>query len=267
MRPAALLVATVAVAIWAGAAVTDPGDAAPGCNARPVVEEFLAAINAGDLPRVDQLFAAEGEGWNWYSVGDREGQRLRAESMDRGTLTAYFDARIRQHEELRLLRIDENGNGNFGILLMRRADDLRGGEPVERQGKGWVSCTTGRIGVWSLGGAQPPSSFGPCPQSTLPLRRSDLVGARSAVLRFVRDTLSEMWPGLDLVGVRVTRLTPASENVKGFTARVKCGRVVQHRTAVIEVRFPRVDSGERLSSSAFYASRTRGGWLVWRLIV
>lgn len=261
-----VVAATAALALWAGAVVTGSGAAAAGCEARPVVEDFIAALNRGDLARLDQLFAADGEGWNWYSVGDLAGQRLRAASMDRSTLAAYFASRLAQHEQLRLVRIDENGNGNFGMLLVRRADDLRGGEPVQRNGKGWVSCATGKIGVWSLGGAPPPRSFGRCPRGALPLKRSDLGAARTAVLGFVRDTVSEMWPGLDLAGARVTLVTLAPESPKGYTARVKCGRAVQRRTAVVEVRFPRVESRERLSSSAFYASRTRAGWRVWRLI-
>jgi len=261
-----VLVATAALALCAGLAGTGLGTAAPGCAARPVVEEFMAALNAGDLERVDQLFAAEGKGWNWYSVGDRAGQRLRAASMDRSTLSAYFASRVTQHEELRLVRIDENGNGNFGMLLTRRADDLRDGNPVQRNGKGWVSCSTGQIGVWSLGGAPPPRNWGACPQGALPITRNDLGAARSAVLRFARSTLSEMWAGLDLAGARVTRSSLAVGQAKGYAARIKCGRAVQRRTAIVEVRFPQVDPHERLSSSAFYASRKRAGWLVWRLI-
>jgi hypothetical protein len=236
------------------------------CDARPVVEEFMSALNRGDLARLDQLFAREGEGWNWYSVGDRAGQRLIPASHARDSLSGYFASRIAQHEHLSLISLDENGNGHFGLLLTRRADDLRDGEAVQRGGKGWVSCSTGQIGVFSLGGAPPPRSFESCPRGTLPITRTDLGAARVAVLLFVRDTLSEMWPGLDLTTARVTRSTLAVGNAKGNAARVKCGRSVQRRTAIIEMRFPRVDAGERLSSSAFYVSRIRAGWVVWRLI-
>ena len=90
------------------------------------------------------------------------------------------------------MRVDENGTGNFGISVERRADDLRDGNWVQRGGKGWVSCTTGKLNVWSLGGAPPPRTFGPCPQGTLPLARTDLAAASAAVLRFVRDVYSEM---------------------------------------------------------------------------
>lgn len=261
-----VLATTVALALCASVARTSSGVAAAGCDARPVVEEFTAALNQGDLARLDQLFARDGEGWNWYSVGDRAGQRLAPASHVRDTLSGYFASRVAQHERLSLINIDENGNGHFGLLLTRRADDLRDGEPVQRAGKGWVSCSTGKIGVWSLGGAPPPRSFGSCPRGTLPITRTDLRAARLAVLRFVRATLSEMWPGLDLTAARVTRSTLAVGNAKGYAARVKCGRSVQRRTAIIEMRFPRVDPGERLSSSAFYVSRTRTGWLVWHLI-
>lgn len=263
-----LAAATLVLALCGGAATAGShGDTAESCDVRPVLGAFFAALKAGDSSQVEQLFAEQGEGWRWYSVSDRDGQRLGAASMRRASLEAYFAARIRQREELRLVRIRDGGNGNFGLLLERRADDLRGGRPVRRSGKGWVSCTTGKIGVWSLGGAPPPRSFGPCPMRTLALPTAGLGAASRAVLRFVRDIYSEMSPGLDVSGARVVSATPAPGNVKGYTARVKCGRAVQRRTAVVEVRFPRVAASERVSSIAFYASRKRGGWLIWRLII
>ena len=185
--------------------------------------------------------------------------------MDRSTLRAYFAKRIAQHEEFRVVRLDENGTGNFGIVVERRADDLRDGQWVQRGGKGWVSCTTGTINVWSLGGAPPPRTFGPCPQETLPITRIDLGAASRAVLRFVHEVYFEMVPAYDYTGARVTRAALAPGNVLGYAARVKCGRAIQSRTAVVEVRFPRVAPSDR-AARAFYASRTRAGWLVWRLV-
>lgn len=257
-------VATAALALCAGTA--RGAAAAETCDARPVVEQFFAALKAGDLSRLDELFGREDEGWRWYSISDRAGQRLGySASMDRSTLRAYFASRIAQHEEFRLVRLDENGSGNFGISLQRRADDLRDGNWVQRHGKGWVSCTTGKINVWSLGGAPPPATFGPCPQGTLPIARTDLGAASRAVLRFVREVYSEMAPGLDYTGVRVRRASLAPGNVLGYAARVKCGRAIQSRTAVVEVRLPQVAPSEG-GAFAFYASRTRAGWLVWRLV-
>jgi ketosteroid isomerase-like protein len=261
-------IATAALTLGAGWAANGSraAPAAESCDARPVVEQFFAALKAGDLARLDELFGREDEGWRWYSIADRAGQRLGyADSMNRSSLRAYFTSRIARHEQFRLLRIDENGSGNFGIVVERRADDLREGRWVERHGKGWVSCTTRKINVWTLGGAPPPSTFGPCPQGVLPLARTDLLRASETVLRFVRDVYSEMSPALDITGARVTRAALAPGNVLGYAARVKCGRAIQSRTAVVEVKLPRVTRASR-SVLAFYASRTRAGWLVWRLV-
>lgn len=260
-------VATAALALSAGTAATGSRAAstAASCDARSVVEQFFAALGAGELARLDELFARENERWNWYSIADRAGQRFSPEARNRSTLRAYFASRIAQHEQLRLVRIDENENGNFGVLVERRADDLRDGQWVTRGGKGWVNCVAGKIAVWSLGGAPPPRTFGPCPKGTLPLTRTDLPDASRAVLRFVRDVYSEMVPAFDYTGARVTRAALAAGNTLGYAARVRCSLVVQRRTAVVEVRFPRVAPSDR-AARAFYASRTRAGWLVWRLV-
>jgi hypothetical protein len=227
------------------------------------VDAFVGAFNRGDLAAVDDLFAREGEGWVWYFANDRAGQRLGKAAARRDTLRGYFADRIRRHETFRLLRFEEGGDGNFTFLLRRRADDLRA---VERVGKGWVSCSTGKLGVWGIGGAPAPRTFGPCPSRLLPVTRTDVPAAAAAVLRFVRDVYSELVPSLDVRGARVTRAGPATGNVLGYTARVRCGRAVQQRTIVVAVRFPRMRAVDPASGGAFYASRTRGGWLVWRLV-
>lgn len=256
----------VAGASWLGAAAGTDAHAAQSCAARPVVNAFIAAFTAGDLARLEDLFATESEGWVWYFVNDPAGQRLGAASRLRGTLDRYFAERIKQHEELRLLRFEDSGNGNFTFVVRRRADDLRGGTPVRRVGKGWVSCSDGTIGVWGLGGAPTPATFGPCPRGVLPVGSADIRPAATAVLRFVRDVYSEIAPAVNVAGARVTRATLAPGYVKSYTARVKCGRVIHRRTIVIDVRFPRVVAGNPSGAGSFYASRTRSGWLVWRLI-
>ena len=75
-----------------------------------------------------------------------------------------------------------------------------------------------------------------------------------------------MVPALDVRGARVTRVTLAPGNVLGYTAHVRCEREIQRRTIVVEVRFPRIAARERTASAAFYASRSRAGWLMWRSI-
>ena len=83
------------------------------------------------------------------------------------------------------------------------------------------------------------------------------------MLRFVRDVYSEMVPAYDVTGARVTEAALAPGNVLGYTARVKCGREIQRRTAVVEVRLPRV-TPSRYAQPAFRVAHA-AGWLVWRL--
>jgi hypothetical protein len=254
--------ALVAVALTAlGAAAEASADQGGDCVARPVVDAFVAALNAGDLDRLDEVFAAEGAGWVWYFVNDRAGQRLGTASHRRDTLRAYFAGRVAQRESLRILRFEESEDGNFTFLLRRRADDLPGGRPVERGGKGRVSCRTGKLGVWGLGGKPPPPTFGPCVRGALSLRGpGDVRLATAATRRFLRDVYAEVVPSLHVAGARISRAAPAVGNVLGYTARVRCGREVQRRTVVVEVAFP------NSRPAAFYVSRTRAGWLVWRRV-
>jgi hypothetical protein len=264
MRLCAL--AALGTALFAGAALASGrAGAEDACTARPVIERFFAGLAAGDAAGVDQLFARDGEGWAWYAIADPAGQRLGSESRSRSTLGAYLAARINQHERITLVTIDENGGGNFTIRVQRRADDLRGGEAVQRVGKGWVSCSTGKINVFLLGGAPTPSTFGPCPRGVLPLTQ-DLRPAGNAVLRFVHRTYSEMSPALDIRGARVVWAKRARGLAEGYTARVKCGNVIQRRTAVVLVRLPQIGTREPNAWLRFYVSRLPTGWLVWRLV-
>jgi hypothetical protein len=251
------------VAAAAAAATSEHVAAATTCSARPAVDAFVAAFDRGDLAAVDESFAREGEGWVWYFANDRAGRRLGSAAARRDTLRAYFAGRIGRHETLRVLRFDESGDGNFTFLLRRRADDLR---PVERVGKGWVSCSTGKLGVWGIGGAPAPPTFGPCPRNTLPVSRADVPAATATVLRFIRGVYSGLAPSLDVTGARVTEASPAVGNPLGYNARVRCSRAVQRRTVVVAVRFPRMRAGDPAGAAAFYVSRTRSGWLVWRLV-
>ena len=259
-----LFVLAVALAVLSGGAATATAGRSVSCDPRPSVDAFVAALDTADVAAADAVFAT-GSTWAWYSVADLAGRRLGSRSKDRSTLRAYFAGRIAQHERLRFVWFRAGENGNFTYLLRRRANDLRGGRAVERQGKGRVDCASGTIGVWSLGGKPPPASFGPCPSAALPLP-ADLAPARRAVVAFVRNVFSEMTPSLDLRGARVTDAVPAPGVPEGYAARVRCSRAVQRRTAVVRVRFPQVSRAERLSAVAFYASRTAAGWLVWRLV-
>lgn len=212
---------------------------------------------------LDSLFAAEADGWSWYSVGDRAGKRSLGEAKNRLSLIAYFDQRHRRHETLRIVRFTDNGGGNFVFTLVRRADDLSAGQPVKRRGKGTVVCEQGKLGVWSLGGPPEPPWFGRCPVGALPLGRADLPAARAPVLWFVRNVLTGLSPELDIRGARVTQAALATKTVRGGYAKIKCGTATQRRTAVVFVQLPAMAPSASMSSAVFYTSRTARGWIVW----
>ena len=254
---AALAAAAVAVA------TADHTAAAATCSARPAVDAFVGAFNRGRPRRSRRPVRARGRG-----LGLVLRERPSRAAPRQGCRTPGHPPRLLRRSDspardVRLLRFQEGGDGNFTFLLRRRADDLRA---VERVGKGWVSCSTGKLGVWGIGGAPSPPTFGPCPRGLLPVARTDVPAATEAVLRFVRRVYSELAPALDVEGARVTSAGPAVGNVLGYTARVRCGRAVQGRTIVVAVRFPRVRAGDPAGAAAFYVSRTRAGWLVWRLV-
>ena len=56
-------------------------------------------------------------------------------------------------------------------------------------------------------------------------------------------------------------LAPRTE--RGGYAKIKCGRTVWRRTAVVFVQLPETGWSASLSSPIFYASRTSRGWIVW----
>jgi hypothetical protein len=155
MRAAALALLALALVPAAALSATplpDAEDCAAG-EARAVVLRFVAAFNARNIPALDRVFAPA-ESFNWYSTG-APGRRLGAAAHDRSTLIAYFSARHRQGEKLRLVRFRGGGNANgyahFQFLLERRARLLR---PTVYEGKGAVICAASgdTISVWSVGG-------------------------------------------------------------------------------------------------------------------
>jgi len=130
---------------------SDVADCAPG-EARRVVERFVGAFNARNIPALDRIFAP-GDSFNWYST-DAPGVRLMAAAYNRSTLMAYFKARHRQGEKLRLIRFKGNGNSggfaHFEFRVERRARTLA---PTVYDGKGAAICATSgdTITVWSMG--------------------------------------------------------------------------------------------------------------------
>lgn len=154
MRVAALTALALALVPAAALGASPPPDA-EDCVAgesRRVVERFVAAFNARNLPALDRVFAPA-ESFNWYSTG-APGVRLNSAAHDRSTLMAYFRARHRAGEKLRLVRFQANGNSNgyahFQFRLERRTRTLA---PTVYQGKGAAICAASgdTISVWSVG--------------------------------------------------------------------------------------------------------------------
>ena len=151
---AALALAALAFPGVSGAA-TPAACAEP--QSRATVKAFVEAFNGGDLARLDRLFAA----WplfEWYS-SNKPGRRVGDAAGTRETLVAYFAARHRIGDQLRLVRFDYNGvtgeYGNFGVTFRRSAADYRTGAWFELAAKGAIACEGGKLIVLSLGGPQP----------------------------------------------------------------------------------------------------------------
>jgi hypothetical protein len=154
MRVALMVVLALVLAPAAtsgGQLPPDHEDCAPG-EARLVVERFVRAFNARNLTALKRVFAPQ-DTFNWFSSG-APGDRSGDQAYVRSTLIAYFKARHRQGERLRLVWLSHGGNSNgyahFGFHVERRA---RGLPPRVYEGKGAVICAASgdTISVWSYG--------------------------------------------------------------------------------------------------------------------
>jgi hypothetical protein len=124
------------------------------------VSRFISAFNAGDIPRLDRLFARKPY-FGWYAT-DAPGRRYLPVAADRTSLVRYFARRHALGERLTLSSLRVNGNtvasgrgwktyGNFQYTLVREATDL---PPTDYQGKGSLHCYASRpdeLIAWSMG--------------------------------------------------------------------------------------------------------------------
>ncbi len=92
--------------------------------------------------------------FQWFSTG-APGARLGPSAYNRATLDAYFRARVRAHERLRLTELhagfDPTRNiVNFAGKLVRSAADLAA--PHSHDFKGAADCISGKptLIVWSM---------------------------------------------------------------------------------------------------------------------
>ena len=135
------------------------------CRAGEVMQGVIAftrAFNAGDIRKLDGLFARKGihgrPGFQWYSTGP-PGARFGSVAENRSTLMSYFAARHRARERLKLLQLsggnaDDNAYADFGFQILRQARGLRA---TAFEGKGASICSRygARIAVWSTGPSVP----------------------------------------------------------------------------------------------------------------
>lgn len=113
-------------------------------SAEAAVTGFTEAIESGDAAVADGFFAEAG-GFAWYSEAPG---RLDPEARRRDTLSEYLAGRIAQGARLELRSFtftrEAGALGHFGFLLRNEA-----GERIN--GKGAVTCETGKLAVLSLG--------------------------------------------------------------------------------------------------------------------
>ena len=147
----AVVVALVACPVGSTATTT------PGCSpaqTRAVITRFVTAFNAGNRKAVNETWVNK-VSFKWYGVTSPPGMRTPDAALQRATLLPYFAERHAAHERLVLTKVKVNGvtagaYGNFEFELLRNADDLPDG-PQPYRGKGAVTCSTGRLMVWSMG--------------------------------------------------------------------------------------------------------------------
>lgn len=118
-----------------------------------LVRTFVREYSKGQVAAIDRLWAPEPR-FQWFSTGP-PGARLGPRAYNRATLSAYFHARVRVHERLRLrvLRAGYDAQRklvNFNGKLIRSADDLKAGPPHDF--KGAADCNSGKptLIVWSM---------------------------------------------------------------------------------------------------------------------
>ncbi len=172
-RPAAVLAALLAgltglllVSCGAARPAVEPGFDEPpvvsgqtvgapeGCSPEAVAERLqglFAAVGNADPGLVDEYFDA---GFQWYCLSSAQDPDP---VTDLTQLSAYFQRRFEQHEQLRLRSVDfngwESGRGlvHFGpIVVERRADDTGAGWQTAT-GKGAYSCVQRTFPVLCLG--------------------------------------------------------------------------------------------------------------------
>jgi hypothetical protein len=119
---------------------------------KALVQKFVRNYDSGHVAVINRLWAREPY-FQWFSTR-APGARLGPAAYNRSTLASYFSARVRAHENLRVIQIgagyDPKANiVNFAGKLVRSADNRPAGSP--QSFKGAVYC--GHLPlliVWSM---------------------------------------------------------------------------------------------------------------------
>jgi hypothetical protein len=117
-----------------------------------LVTQFIGAYNGGSAKGLKNAWSQRF--FRWYSASSPERHSV---VYTRRSLLRYAANRHQRHETLALRTFKFNGNsaghGHFEYAVVRRADDLNGGEDAQYYGKGAAVCGSlpHKLVVWSMG--------------------------------------------------------------------------------------------------------------------
>ncbi|MGA2165772.1 MAG: hypothetical protein ABSH36_15075 [Solirubrobacteraceae bacterium] len=116
-----------------------------------------------------------------------------------------------------------------------------------------------------LAAAKDAKAPGTCPtraKAALPLSANATKKASQAAL----VAAPERYKGLDVSGATVVWSKVATgAGVRGGEVAFQCGKTIQARTIVVELRFPKELPSSSLSEGVVFVSRFKGGYKVWEV--
>jgi hypothetical protein len=84
--------------------------------------------------------------------------------------------------------------------------------------------------------------------------------------RAALEAAPQRYKGLNVKGAKVVWSKPATKaGPRGSEVAYQCGRAIQAKTVVVELRFPRELPSASLSESVVFVSRFKGGYRVWEV--
>jgi hypothetical protein len=150
VRPGGAAVGALGTSSLATAPSTAPCSAAA---TEELVNRFVRNYAAGRIVVIMRMWAPEPR-FQWFSAG-KPRERSGREARNRATLAAYFRARIRARERLRLTRLGAGYDAkrhivHFGGKLIRSARDMRRRPPQDFKGAADCVSRHPTFIVWSV---------------------------------------------------------------------------------------------------------------------